>query len=304
MKGVAGYMLRLYSLAERFGLQAGFVILLLGCVAFIAFTMHGSSAWGVGIIVISGNLAVLLCGGTLYARIVGRALKRDHLQEQSNYIVASQYALQQLDRRFPNLAYSMSGASMIPANLLALVNLLDELKPRKIVELGCGASSLIISAWLREAGTHRLLSFDHDSSWAQKCRDDLGRSGLLGNAEIYVAPLIRIHCMGQELHWYDLSKYADVLNDVDILVVDGPPAIVEPLARLPAIQFFAGRLTSRAAIFLDDGHRTGECEVVRRWCHSNPEFSAQLHYTQTGCWVLKRQPVVSMTATTNLATTP
>jgi hypothetical protein len=299
MKGVAGYMSRLYSLAERFGLRTGFGILLLGCVAFIAFTMHGSSAWGVGFIVITGNLAVLICGGALYARIVSRALNRDHLQEESKYIVANQYAMQQLDRRFPNLDYSISGASMIPANLQALVNLLDELKPRKIVELGCGASSLIISAWLGEAGIHRLLSFDHDSGWAQNCRDDLGRNGLLGNAEIHVTPLIRVRCMGQELHWYDLSQYADVLNDVDVLVVDGPPATTEPLARLPAIQFFAGRVTSRAGIFLDDGHRTGECEVVRRWCHSNPEFSAQLHYTQTGCWVLKRQPFESMAATAN-----
>ena len=52
---------------------------------------------------------------------------------------------------------------------------------------------------------------------------------------------------------------------IDLLVVDGPPGLLRPQARYPALPVLRERLSPGASILLDDTHRADEREIVRRW---------------------------------------
>ena len=119
------------------------------------------------------GLAVLVvCAGAaiaLHTSHVGRRIERALDQQAERVavdaeragvelvkrIAANAQAMATLTTRFPELsAVPLSTSAMEPANLGILLQLLDELAPRRIVELGCGVSTHLITAWIRATGGH------------------------------------------------------------------------------------------------------------------------------------------------------
>ena len=69
--------------------------------------------------------------------------------------------------------------------------------------------------------------------------------------------------------WYALSQLPD---EIDLLVIDGPPWSVHPFARGIADCLF-DRICPGGIIMLDDAARPGERLIARRWRSEWPEFS-------------------------------
>jgi predicted O-methyltransferase YrrM len=150
-----------------------------------------------------------------------------------------------------------------PTDLLGILFLIEQEKPRLVLELGSGTSSVWIAYALEKFGG-RLVSIDHEAEFAQKSRDLLAAHGLGHVAEVRDTPLCTVTVKGEEFRWYDVDGLADV-DGVDLMLVDGPPGGVGPLARYPALHLLGRKLSANATVVLDDAIRPDEKNVLARW---------------------------------------
>lgn len=154
----------------------------------------------------------------------------------------------------------------------ALVAVLDEIvlgRRHRVVELGGGVSTLYLGRLLRRVGGH-LHTVEHDKDWAGLLEHQLDAEGLHDVVTVVHAPLARTwYGWTPDCPWYaeDEARRAAESGPVDLLLVDGPPAWRAELrhARYPALPFFADALAPGAPVVLDDIHRRGEHDIVRRW---------------------------------------
>jgi Methyltransferase domain len=171
--------------------------------------------------------------------------------------------LSPLLNRDPYLPWT--SGSMRPAALVAVCNEIAHGSRTRIVECGSGLSTVVLARLLRERGEGSLVALEHDSHWAALVEEQLRREDLGAIARVHYAPL------GGEPPWYDLHASDRLPDEVDLLVVDGPPAF-DPgheTRRAPALPRFSDRLVDGAAVILDDIDRDGEREVLAGWERSS-----------------------------------
>ena len=147
--------------------------------------------------------------------------------------------------------------------------LLDQ--PRTVVECGSGASTMWIGRALRRVGEGRLISLEDSSDWVAIVTGLLQHEGL-SSVEVRHAPMELIQVAGQQQPWYSTSSLADV-EEIDLLLVDGPPGRTSKLARYPAVPALRDRLRPGATVMLDDCHRRDEKETLRKWLAEVPGLS-------------------------------
>lgn len=150
-----------------------------------------------------------------------------------------------------------------------LVTSIEDRQPQQVVELGCGASSLIIAKALANFGGGRLLSFDQHAEFALQTRDWLTSHGL--DAFIYHAPIAPDPSRWASC-WYDLPTLPE---SIDMLVLDGPPWAINPTVRGRAETLF-DRIPVGGVVLLDDAARPGERLVASRWRRDWPDFEFSL----------------------------
>ena len=151
--------------------------------------------------------------------------------------------------------------SMRPAGLVAVCNEIVHGARTRIVECGSGVSTVVLARLLRERHAGGLVALEHDGHWAALMQDHLRRETLDTIARVVHAPL------QGEPPWYGLAGLDEVPDEVDLLVVDGPPAC-EPghsTRRAPALPRFTERLAAGATVMLDDISRPGERKVIASW---------------------------------------
>jgi predicted O-methyltransferase YrrM/fumarate reductase subunit D len=163
-----------------------------------------------------------------------------------------------------------------PTDLLELLHLIRSREPRLVLELGSGTSSVWIAYALERHGG-RLISLDHDHGYAQKTRAMLAAHGLDAVATVRDAPLTGVPIGGSTYRWYDPTAVADLRN-VDMLLVDGPPAATGPDARFPALHVLESRLAATATVVVDDANRPDEREAVRRWTETITGLASERSY--------------------------
>jgi predicted O-methyltransferase YrrM len=150
-----------------------------------------------------------------------------------------------------------------PTDLLALLHLIEQRRPRLVLELGSGTSTVWIAYALERIGG-RLISLDHDPGYAEQTRTMLRAHGLTGVAEVRDAPLGPVEIRGTAFEWYATEPLAGVTG-VDLLLVDGPPGSTGPMSRYPALDMLRDKLSRQATVVLDDISRADEQETLRRW---------------------------------------
>ena len=174
-------------------------------------------------------------------------------------------AMMQLFQEFtPRAPMPSSGDyALNPTDLLELLHLIRVRRPRLVLELGSGTSSVWIAYVLEKVGG-RLVSLDHDRTYADRTRTVLAAHGLTAVAEVRDAPLTPREIDGRSFNWYDEDTVAD-LRQIDFVLVDGPPQATGPDARLPALHVLERRLADRATIVFDDANRREEQAALREW---------------------------------------
>lgn len=165
----------------------------------------------------------------------------------------------------PNLGSWKADVGLL--NLLA-DHILDH-KPETVVELGAGASSLVMARALQMNGGGNLVSFDQHADFVAATRQWLRDNGL--ESDLRHAPLTDAPA-GWPGRWYDLSALPDT---IDLLVIDGPPWTIHPYVRGSAEVLF-DRISVGGTVMLDDAARPGERIVARRWRSNWPNFEFKL----------------------------
>lgn len=158
----------------------------------------------------------------------------------------------------------LGGWAMDATAVHALVEMILADKPRRIVELGSGSSTVWIACALQKLGGGKVISYDHLSSYRDRTAATIDRLGLTSFADVRLAELKEIDLAQGHFDWYDIDKSA-IDGPIDILVVDGPPGGTGPMARFPALPVLKDMLAPGAVIIIDDANREGEKGMIRLW---------------------------------------
>lgn len=152
-----------------------------------------------------------------------------------------------------------------PDLLLHLANTIAVERPTLIVECGSGVSTLVMArtAQLLSRLT-RVVALEHDPEYVDRSRQLLAMHDVQAFAEVRYAPLQPVSIADHATDWYALEKIND-LEDIDLLLVDGPPTITGPYARYPAVPLLSERMSASTIVLLDDAARKDETEVALRW---------------------------------------
>ena len=208
---------------------------------------------------------------------LGKKLETDRERNAARQISAGSQRIRQVEAMLQLFARvkprsgmpSSGGWAMDATNILTLLDVVDSTRPDLIVELGGGTSSIWLGYVLEQRGSGRVVSIDHDPHYALSTLANVRRHGLEQFVEVRTAPLVKSPVLGHETSWYDPAVFDDV-QDIDLLLVDGPPKATGPMSRYPALPVLEKRMSSRAVVLLDDAHREDEKEIVRRWCEQMP----------------------------------
>lgn len=146
-----------------------------------------------------------------------------------------------------------------------LVDIIEERSPAHVVELGSGASSLVIAKALLDNGGGHLTSYDQHLPFVEQMTQWLVEHQL--TASFRHAPLTQRDPRWPGL-WY---KLPEITPKIDLLVIDGPPWAVHPYCRGMAERLFS-HIALGGTVVMDDAARPGERYVTRRWRQDWPDF--------------------------------
>lgn len=150
---------------------------------------------------------------------------------------------------------------------IELVSRIISSRPKLVVELGAGVSTLLAAYSLEKIGGGRLVSIEHDPDWVGITRERLALHGFPSDTvevEVRHAPLVPREVDGMSFRWYSEEALGD-LEGIDLMVVDGPPNSTGDLARYPALPLMSPRFSPSCVLVIDDTGRHPGTEVVRRW---------------------------------------
>lgn len=169
-----------------------------------------------------------------------------------------------------------------------LISLIRECKPKVVLEIGSGVSTLISAYCLEENKAGVLVSLDHEKQFAARSIANVAKHGLQNISAIRYAPLKKVLIQNKSWLWYDTDQL-QYLKSIDMVIIDGPPDRTQKLARYPALPILFPLLSDDAVILLDDADRPDETEIVKRWLREFHDFSLEIIGTEKGAAILRRK---------------
>jgi predicted O-methyltransferase YrrM len=259
-----------------------FAAVVSGIFAYFLWSMAGADSL---VILLPLLVAILLVPYVEIKRHINRTEKSqsNNLMRQTQAIVA---LYDTLDVTIP-LPF-MGGWAIYPDFAQILVTNILESHPKQILELGSGTSTLIACLALKKAGGGSILSIDHDNYYGNQTGEELDRRGLTNIATVIHCPLTEVRIDSHPYRWYDISHLGEI-PDIDMLIIDGPPARSNPLARFPALPLLYKHLSKGAVIILDDCNRKGERKILEMWSDHFDDLDFQFIGTQDGTAIIKRK---------------
>ena len=161
-------------------------------------------------------------------------------------------------------------------------------KPKLVVELGSGISSILAGKALEKNGNGDLISIDHDDKYAELTRKKICLEKLSDITKVVTAELKMHPINGQNYMWYEPSFVKEIKQNIDLLIIDGPPRIINKNARFPAIPLLKEYFTDDTVILLDDGRRKDEQNTVKLWLKELDKFTVDYFNTEKGTFKLSK----------------
>lgn len=155
--------------------------------------------------------------------------------------------------------YSISPGNMAVGYpfLYALYRILDETKPKKILELGLGQSSLMTTAYSKSNEVKHVI-VEHDNDWIKFFRGKLHGE----NYAIYVPNLVINNIENHNIYMYDdLSEIMEGAK-YDLLIIDAPFGS-QFVSRIDTFDYIPDILEDNFVIMLHDANREGEKNSIR-----------------------------------------
>jgi predicted O-methyltransferase YrrM len=236
-----------------------------------------------------GNLDVQTKEARETARRVGATVEKE-VKKEIRQTFRQLEALQNLSAVLP--ASDVLPATRVwaasPDLLVVLVDLVITERPSLVVECGSGASTLWLALAMRRFGIDgRIIALDHDPVFGGKTRDFLTRHDVGDLAEVRDAPLESFCLDGETYSWY-ASRAWDDLKGIDLLFVDGPPAVTGHQARYPALPLLSESLSPAATVVLDDLIVPDMQGVLKLWLDAYPDFGSEILPLEKQAAILRR----------------
>ncbi len=211
---------------------------------------------------------------TVYKKIV------DQVNQKFNYVVNRQrnfsqkmFCYMQLSKLISEEFFMpLTSWSVSPNLILHVLNEIEINNRKRIIEFGSGASTIYIAKLLKlKYPGSKFISVESDQAWADKIYAQLKQLHLTDFVEIVVAKkssVAKDFIYKSQNAWYDmevLSSKLSKVDDIDLVLVDGPPASFSKYSRYSAVPFLKAKLHSNFAVFIDDTNRNEEKEIAQRW---------------------------------------
>jgi predicted O-methyltransferase YrrM len=209
-------------------------------------------------------------------RVIAKRSREENWQHyrQSEYF-AQLISLMDFKAAIPGLRSWAASADV----LLTLANISQKIKPKVIVDLGSGVSTLVLA---KATPSAKVFSIDHLPEFASKTRSLLD-DHQIANVDLRVAPLSSHPSGGQ---WYEISAFADI-DQIDLLFIDGPPGSRDDKARHPVLAQCLSKLSPGAVIVIDDAGRNGERELAEMFLKALPGYELEFLNHEKGTAVLR-----------------
>jgi predicted O-methyltransferase YrrM len=205
----------------------------------------------------------MFAGGLMWTVLFLYRRLQKEIRIEANHIEGAIALYRVIGPRLPLPAF---GETAIEADTAReLVSLVLQRRPRRVVECGSGLSTLLVGYALEKLGEGQILSMEHLVDWSDMTRTRIEQHGLQRHAVVFHAPLEEIEVPGmRSWKWYDPNCWVE-WKQIDLLIIDGPPAWKDESARYPALPLLWNYLSDGAIIFLDDTGRPGEKAVIAKW---------------------------------------
>ncbi len=158
----------------------------------------------------------------------------------------------------------LRGWALSPDAIAWILSDLQEREAPTVIEFGSGQSTVIFAVCLKNKGSGRLISFEHDPIYAAGIQKQLEACGVGARVDIQILPLIEHESVGSlpRCQSYALPNLRDLV--VDLALVDGPPYWCGSSARYHPLRWVVDRLSENGAAYLDDTRRPWERSAVNQ----------------------------------------
>lgn len=178
--------------------------------------------------------------------------------------------------------------SASPDLLLVAAREILERRPRFVLELGSGVSTVILARIIR---AHRLevqfVSVEHDAEYLASIAQEIEREELKQHVSLLHSPLTPLEIEGYRGLWYRPADLLSGSEKIGLLIVDGPPKRFGKNIRYPAVPVLKEKIAPDALILLDDTRRRPERRAFKRWKTVMPGVAGYLEKKGYGIGVLR-----------------
>ncbi len=168
-----------------------------------------------------------------------------------------------------------------------IISLIYERRPKLILEVGSGVSTILEAYCLNQIGGGTIISLENDPQFSVRTAENIKKHGMDHIAQIVYAPLKEVTIGDGTWLWYDPAQLVNIKN-IDLLVIDGPPRSTQKFARYPAMPILFNQLSDDAIIVLDDALREDEKQVVELWLKEFNCFQFESIDSEKGTIILHR----------------
>ena len=157
-----------------------------------------------------------------------------------------------------------------------LCHLLRDQRPRTIVELGSGTSTIVIATCMKalQEENYSHVAIDHDARYLRLTRELAILNNVENSIDFCECPLRYSADLNQV--WY--AGAVEKLNGmkIDLLLVDGPPGTLQTRSRYPALPQLYSVLADKCTVILDDAIRPDEEMIANAWIREFPGFALEI----------------------------
>lgn len=224
-----------------------------------------------------------------------KLMERQHFLLEERIQQCEQAAINATSIQSLNFSYPvpLGGFSIDPHHARLLLYLLQTRKPLKLLELGSGTSTAVISKALKSLKVEPVVhvAIDHNEGYLKNTKDLVQSSGGSDSVLYFHCPLRDYP--NHKNAWYDISNEIKNLGPFDFILVDGPIAYPAPnyRAREPSLHELEPFLSSNGVLLLDDANRVGETEIEESWKAAFPSLKFQKFTDGKGVLAVSRLPL-------------
>jgi hypothetical protein len=158
-------------------------------------------------------------------------------------------------------SFTPGGWAMDNAALYTLFRILNDVKPKRILEFGLGQSSKMVHQYAAFSENAAALTIEHNNNWIQFFCNEIPKDVII-TVKQFDTEII-------EFNGFKTLSYKNINNitgdEYDLIIVDGPFGS-RHYSRPQIIDIVKNGLPEQFCIFIDDAERNGEKETIGVLC--------------------------------------